>query len=190
MRRVLGVAAAQHVSALAAGHDPRPVVPHEPDKSIGAEVTFDVDVADVGVVHRELLRLAAQTGARLRATGQRGRTVSIKVRLPDFTTLTRARTLATSTDAGQEIYAVARQLFDALDRDGAAVRLIGVRVEGLGLVGELPEQLRIGAPEHGWRDADKAVDEAVRRFGDGALRPAALLPGEPLTARERPSGGP
>lgn len=186
LRRLVGTAAAEHLSALARGHDPRPVVPRVPDKSIGAEETFDTDVGDVPALHRELLRLAAKTAARLRASGQRGRTVSIKVRLPDFTTLTRSRTLADATDSGQEIYAVARALFDAVDRQGAPIRLIGVRVEGIQVARDTPEQLALDTPERGWRDADRVVDAAIARFGAGSIGPATLLDPGPQTRSATP----
>ena len=186
LRRLVGNAAAEHLAALARGHDPRAVVPREPDKSIGAEETFDVDVGDVPTLHRELLRLSAKTAARLRATGQRGRTVSIKVRLPDFTTLTRSRTIGPPTDSGQEIYAVARALFDAVERGGAPIRLIGVRLEGITTVGDTPEQLVLGDSAHGWREADQAMDAASARFGAGSIRPAALLGDRPSTRSATP----
>jgi DNA polymerase-4 len=186
LQRLLGAAAAEHLSALARGYDPRSVVPREPDKSIGAEETFDTDVGDVPSLHRELLRLAAKTASRLRSSGQRGRTVSIKVRLPDFTTLTRSRTLPGSTDSGQEIYAIARALFDAIDRQNAPIRLLGVRVEGIQIVGNMPEQLALDTPERGWRDADRAVDAASARFGAGSIRPAALLDPGPQTRSATP----
>jgi DNA polymerase-4 len=186
LQRLVGTAASAHLSALAHGHDPRPVVPHEPDKSIGAEETFDTDVGDVRVLHRELLRLSAKTAARLRSSGQRGRTVSIKVRLPDFTTLSRSRTLGQATDSGQEIYAVARALFDAVDRAGAPIRLIGVRLEGIVQVAGTAEQLQLGTPENGWRQADQAVDAASARFGSDAIRPATLLADGPSTRSATP----
>jgi DNA polymerase IV len=175
LRQAVGPAAAEHLGALAAGHDPRPVTPHEPDKSIGAEETFEVDVTDHAVIRRELLRLAEKTAGRLRSSGQVGRTVSIKIRYADFTTITRARTLPAMTDAGQEIYETARTLYDALGLDQARIRLVGVRVEGIAPDGATPAQLRLDAREHGWRDADRAVDRAVQRYGAGAVRPAALV---------------
>jgi DNA polymerase-4 len=122
----------------------------------------------------------------LRSTAQRGRTVSIKVRLPDFTTLSRSRTLGQLTDSGQEIYSVAKALFDAVDRAGAPVRLIGVRVEGIVATEGAAEQLLLGMPEHGWREADQAVDAASARFGAGAIRPASLLASGPSTRSATP----
>jgi DNA polymerase-4 len=171
----LGPAVGAHLHELAWGRDEGRVSPDEADKSIGAEETFDVDVADPGVLHRELLRLSDKVAARLRAGGQLARTVSIKVRFADFTTITRARTLPSPTDTGQELYRTARQLYQALGVDGALIRLIGVRVEGLLGTGAATLQPRLGDRERGWRDADQAVDRAVHRFGAGAVRPAALV---------------
>ena len=175
LERALGPAAGKHLAALAWGRDERVVVPHEPDKSIGAENTFGTDVDDPVVVHRELLRLSERTAARLRASGQVGRTVSIKVRFADFTTITRARTLPESTDVGRVVYDTALGLYAALGLERARIRLVGVRVEGISDTDSAPHQLALGEREHGWRDAEQAVDRASRRFGAGAVRPATLV---------------
>jgi DNA polymerase-4 len=175
LQRALGQAAGAHLSALAWGRDERPVVPHEPDKSIGAEETFARDVDDPRVVRRELLRLSERTAARLRATGQVGRTVSIKVRFADFTTITRAKTLAEPTDVARVVYETATLLYDALHLDRARIRLVGVRVEGLGDVDRTPRQLALGGAGEEWRAAELAVDRAAARFGAGAVRPATLV---------------
>jgi DNA polymerase-4 len=172
LRRTIGVAAAEHLHALAGGHDDRGVHPEVAEKSIGAEETFEVDQGDRGVVKRELLRLAERTAAGLRKRSLRGRTVSIKVRFGDFTTITRSRTLPVATDVTQEIFRTACQLLDEQTPPGA-IRLIGVRVEQLGEDGG--EQLALDAPERGWREADAAADQARGRFGHAAVRPASLL---------------
>src|SRR5438477_6590995 len=98
LRGALGEAAATHLHELAWGRDPRRVVAEHADKSIGAEITFDEDVADPAVVRRALLALAGKAAIRLRHSGQGGRTVVLKVRLADFRTLNRSRTLNTPTD--------------------------------------------------------------------------------------------
>ena len=175
LTRALGPAAGAHLAALAWGRDERVVVPHEPDKSIGAENTFSTDVDDPAVVVRELLRLSEKTAARLRASGQVGRTVSIKVRFADFTTITRAKTLPEATDVGRVVYDTAVGLYDALGLQRARIRLVGVRVEGIADATEQVHQLQLGEREHGWRDAEQAVDRAARRFGAGAVRPATLV---------------
>ncbi len=175
LTRALGPAAGAHLAALAWGRDERVVVPHEPDKSIGAENTFSTDVDDPAVIARELLRLSEKTAARLRASSQVGRTVSIKVRFADFTTITRARTLPEATDVGRVVYDTAVGLYDALGLQRARIRLVGVRVEGILEASEQVHQLQLGEREHGWRDAEQAVDRAARRFGAGAVRPATLV---------------
>ena len=165
------------------------MVPDEPEKSAGHEETFGTDVDDPAVIHRELLRLAERTAGRLRSGGWLARTVSIKVRFADFTTITRSRTLDVPTDVGQELYETARALFDALGLDRARIRLVGVRAERLVETGSTPRQLELGAREHGRRDAELAADRAARRFGAGAVRPATLLRAVPGDAgRAGPPG--
>ncbi|HEX8004289.1 MAG TPA: DNA polymerase IV [Mycobacteriales bacterium] len=190
LQAALGPAAGAHLHALSWGRDERSVVPHEPDKSIGAEETFGSDIGDPAAIHRELLRLSERTAARLREAGHVGRTVSIKVRYADFKTVTRARTLPAPTDVGQVIYATARGLFDALGTGGAPLRLVGVRVEHLASPDTQAAQLALGEPEVGWREAERAVDEAVRRFGKNAVRPATLVRGtdDPRTPPSAPPG--
>ncbi len=182
LQRALGPAAGGHLAALAWGRDDRVVVPHEPDRSIGAEETFPTDVDDPAVIHRELLRLAERTAVRLRATGQVGRTVSIKVRFSDFTTLSRSRTLPSATDVGRTVYDTGRMLFDGLGLQRARLRLVGVRVEGLTPAAGVPRQLILGERDSGWREAEQAADRAAHRFGAGAVRPATLV--DPLQSSE------
>ncbi|RKT56905.1 DNA polymerase IV [Saccharothrix australiensis] len=178
LRRVVGAALAEHLHALAQGLDDRPVVPSTREKSIGAEETFEVDHFDRALLRRELLRLSERSTATLRARGLRGRTVSIKVRFADFTTITRSKTLRVPTDVAQEVYRTASALLDEQVPPGA-VRLIGVRVEQL-VEGDGGEQLMFDAPERGWRDAEQAADQARTRFGTAAVRPASLLTSAPV----------
>ncbi|RZS34785.1 DNA polymerase-4 [Herbihabitans rhizosphaerae] len=172
LRRLIGNAAADHLHALATGQDDRAVVPRTPDRSIGAEETFEVDHFDRELIRRELLRLSDKTAITLRRKGLRGRTVSIKVRFSDFTTITRSRTLPVATDGTQEIYRTATALLDEQTPPGA-IRLIGVRVEQLG--DDEQVQLTLDEPEQGWREADAAADQARAKFGRGVIGPASLL---------------
>ena len=189
LRRALGDAAATHLHELAWGRDPRRVTPERVEKSIGAETTFESDVAEPEVIRRTLLALAGTVARRLRDAGQLGRTVAIKVRLADFRTVNRSRTLSAPTDVSREIFQVAWALFEAL-RPGDRIRLVGVRIEGLVPVEKAPQQLVLGAPERGWRDAERAADAATDRFGRTAVRPASLLgPSGPGT-REKLRGPP
>lgn len=177
LRRAVGSAAAEHLHALANGKDERPVVPDAAEKSVGAEETFPQDMTDRAALRRELLRLAERTAAGLRGRGLRGRTIAVKVRYPDFSTITRSRTLAAPTDAGQVVFGVAAGLLAEHVPPGAAVRLLGVRVEQL-VAGAAAEQLTLDGEEPDWVEADRAADAARSRFGAGAVHPAALLRSE------------
>jgi DNA polymerase-4 len=177
--RALGHAAGTTLHDLAWGGGRRTVTPRrgpdEPDHSMGADETFSRDTDDPALVTRELLRLSTKVAARLRAAGVAGRTVVLRVRFADFTTLTRSRTLRDHTDLAVEIHAQATALFVALHLQRARIRLVGVRVEGLVPLERAHRQLVLGAREHGWSEAERAVDSAVRRFGDAAVRPARLI---------------
>ena len=171
----MGAATGAHLAALSWGRDERRVIPTEPDKSIGSEETFARDVDDPEVVLREVLRLAERTAARLREQGYAARTVTLKVRFADFTTITRSRTLPQATDTGKEIYDLARELFLRLGLQRARLRLVGVRAESLITSAKVTRQQMLGEREVGWREADRAVDRASARFGSGSVRPASLL---------------
>lgn len=175
LRRELGQAVAAHLAALAAGRDERPVTPHTPDRSIGAEETFAVDVDDPVRIRRELLRLAERVAARLRQGGHAGRTVGVKLRRADFSTVSRSRTLREPTDVARVLYGTACDLYAAAGLDGVRLRLVGVRVENLRPAGEVSRQLGLGERENGWREAEQAMDRVVRRFGRDAVVPASLV---------------
>jgi len=172
---MLGDAVGAGLYELAWGKDSRPVVPEHVEKSVGAEETFDHDVDDPEVVFRELLRLSERVAARMRRSGVVGRTVVVKVRFADFTTITRSRTLGERTDVARTVYAAARGLVEALGLDRARLRLVGVRVEGLDDVGSSHHQLALGERPQGWREAEQAVDRASARFGAGSVLPASLV---------------
>jgi DNA polymerase-4 len=179
LRRALGASTGSRLHALSWGVDDRRVTPRrgldEPDKSMGNNETFGRDTDDPAVVQRELLRLSAKVAARLRAAEVYGRTVTLRVRFSDFTTITRSRTLRDATNLTPEIYATAADLYAALGLQRARIRLVGVRVEGLVDATRATRQLVLGERLHGWEDAEKAVDRAVLRFGKQAVRPATLL---------------
>ncbi|HEX2050447.1 MAG TPA: DNA polymerase IV [Actinomycetota bacterium] len=175
LERAVGDALGAQLHRLARGVDDRPVVPNEPAKSVGSEETFAHDLDAAPDVLREILRLSDRTAARLRAKGLCGRTVTLKVRFSNFKTITRARTPGPELDTAAEIYAVARDLYGALDPDRPRIRLLGVSVGGLA-PGPPRRQLDLlDAAAPAWGDAARAVDRIRARFGDGAVGPAALL---------------
>ncbi|MBO0821233.1 MAG: DNA polymerase IV, partial [Nocardiopsaceae bacterium] len=108
LQRELGAAAGAHLHALAWGRDDRAVTPRRDDKSVGAEETFETDIDDPDVIRRELLRLSGRTARALRDVGCVARTLSVKLRLASFKTITRSKTLAEPTDVARDIYGVAR----------------------------------------------------------------------------------
>ncbi|MGA8846585.1 MAG: DNA polymerase IV [Nocardioides sp.] len=189
LQRAVGQHLGAHLHDLSWGTDRREVAPRsggafghgarvgdvEPERSVGAQETFGRDTDDREVVLREVLKLTAKVAARLRAAEVAGRIVTITVRFADFTTITRSRTLAESTDVTQEVYAAAVRLYDALGLQRARVRLVGVRVAGLQPRERVQRQGVLGERERGWADADRAVDRATRRFGASAIRSASLL---------------
>ncbi|GAA4041418.1 DNA polymerase IV [Nonomuraea soli] len=177
LQRELGPAAGGHLAALAWGRDERPVTAHVPDKSIGNEETFSVDIDDPEVIRRELLRLSERVASRMRKSGYVGRTVSVKLRRADFSTINRSKTLREPTDVAQKIYSTACALFGASGLERVRLRLVGVRMEQLTPADGATHQLSLGERESGWREAERAMDKAIRRFGPDAVVPASLVRG-------------
>jgi DNA polymerase-4 len=191
LRRAVGDAMAEHVSALAAGIDPRPVTPGDVEKSISSDHTVERDLTEPAEVHRELLRLSADVGRRVRERGFRAHTVGIKIRFADFTTVTRVRTLPGWTDETRTIYDTAVALFDALGLDRPRIRLVGVKAENLREADEVAEQLSFDdllPVSNGGRAPDGVIDAARERFGSAAIGYATLLrpPGSPYEPEHLP----
>ncbi|WP_181310702.1 DNA polymerase IV [Nocardioides campestrisoli] len=143
--RLLGRALGTGLYALARGRDDRPVVAERETKSVSMEDTYDTDLTDRRLMEGLITRQASAVAARLAKQGLSGRTVTLKVRLHDFTTLSRSTTLPGPTDSPQVIGRLARRLLGDLDTSGG-VRLLGVGVSGLadwiqdGLFGDEPEE--------------------------------------------------
>ncbi|MFB2582185.1 DNA polymerase IV [Herbiconiux sp. P15] len=177
--RTVGEASGTRLHELAHGIDTREVVTVSQEKSVGHERTFDVDERVPEVLRRELLHQSNRVAVRLRAAGLVGRTVSLKLRFSDFTTISRSRTLAEPTDLGRRIYDEVTAIYDAAAKKGEAIRLIGVRVEQLSDADGALHQPALWAdetaPSEGWRDAERTVDRVSARFGTDILRPASLL---------------
>jgi len=174
LRRTFGPHAGAGLVELAWGRDSRRVVPQVPERSVGSQQTFAADSADRQVIRRELLRMADRTASRMRKQQVLGRTVSISVRFADFTEVIRSATVPSPTDVTEEIYAAALGLYDRLELDRARIRRVGVRVQQLVDASRAYRQPQLTDPEFGWREADHAVDLAVRKFGSGAVRRAVL----------------
>ena len=185
LRRGVGIAVADHLHALAHGHDPRAVETQDVEKSISADHTTAVDLVDEADVSRELLQLCVEVGQRLRARGWVAKTVGIKIRFADFRTVTRVRTVADWVDSTAELHDIAFELYRALHLDRPRIRLVGVKAEhfadaaGTARQPTLDEAARPSSPR-----VDQVADATQARFGPAALRPAALArPQGPRDAR-------
>ncbi len=156
---------------LAEGRDDRPVTPFAPPKSMGAEETFDVDHCDLTRLHATLREQAERVAHELRGEGYAGRSVTLKLRFADFSTITRRHSTEPTQD-GLRIYAEARALLDRVTLV-MPVRLIGLSVSALGPAGQgqLP-LLDAGAVRR--ERVARAVDRISERFGTGTVRPASL----------------
>jgi DNA polymerase-4 len=128
--RLLGKAHGHGLHLLSRAEDDRAVVPERETKSVSVEGTYDTDLTDPRLMAGLVTRQATNVAERLRSNGLSGRTVTLKVRLHDFTTLSRSTTLAAPTDAAPTIAKLARGLLGELDTTGG-VRLLGVGVSGL-----------------------------------------------------------
>ncbi len=171
----LGRAVGSQLWRLARGIDDRAVEPEQVTKSVGHEETFARDLADPLEIRRHLVRMVDAVARRARSAGVAGRTVSVKLRYPDFTTMGRSHTLPDPTDLAVEILEVATGLVDSVDTT-PGIRLLGVSLGNLqdGSVRQLRfndiEVAQGRAP--GWRAAEGAVDEIRERFGNNAIGPA------------------
>ncbi len=183
MIRLLGQAAGRHLYALACGVDPRPVCARAEEKSVGREETFFDHVADRTELERIMLAQSHDAARRLRARRLMGRTVSIKVRFGDFTTITRSQTLGRPTQVAADIYAAATSLLRQVTIPADGLRLLGVRVENLT---PADSDVQLTFDDDPRRSEAEAAMDAVRdRFGTASLGPASLLG---HNVRGRPDG--
>ncbi|MFB7250583.1 DNA polymerase IV [Microbacterium sp. NPDC056234] len=170
--RAVGPALGHRLSELARGEDPRGVETERVEKSVGHEETFEVDVTDREMLRSELLRLSDRVAARLRRAEWETRTVAIKIRFDDFTTLSRSQTLPEPTAVGQRIGTAAQELFEQIDRR-SPVRLVGVRAEKLQHAGG--GAFALWDDDEDWRRVEGALDSAHARFGNGTITRARHL---------------
>lgn len=130
----------EHIHKLARGIDPRPVSPAHEVKSISEEHTFREDTQDIEIIENTILKLSEQVAKRTRKATASGRTVSIKIRLDNFETYTRSRTLATPICDTFSLRDTSRELFRSFDRRGKKVRLVGVKLSNLEEEGSEPDR--------------------------------------------------
>ena len=171
--RALGQAAGQSLYELAWGRDDRDVIPEEPDKSISAAETFDRDIDDPEIIAKEILRMCERASSRMRQRSLFAKTITLKIRFADFTTINRSKTLPLPIDTTHEIYEIAKGLYEALAIGRARIRLVGVSLDNLHT--DSHEQLVLGARESSWRELQEGIDAAKARFGSDSVRPGRLI---------------
>jgi len=181
---------------LAHGIDPRRVSPRREEKSHGMERTFPEDIADRDLLRTHLLSFSEEVAFYLRDKGLRGKTVTLKARYADFTTVTRTRTLDFPTNLGPRIYQTARDLLNKVEP--RALRLLGIQVSRLEDV-RVPIQGELfgsGAEAPVEQDPEKlllatrSMDSIRRRFGKGSILPATLVGRGELRGRDGAAGQP
>ncbi|MFI9052695.1 helix-hairpin-helix domain-containing protein [Streptomyces sp. NPDC053427] len=177
LQRILGARTGRAVHERARGIDPTPVTPNAPSRSMGAEHRFAHDELDPVRRRHALLSLADDLGARLRASGQAARTLTLTVRYADRTTTTRTRRLAEPTAHGPALTSAAYALHAALGLQRARVRALALRAEDLCRAELAARQLMFDPVDDKAHRIEAAVDRARARFGAGAVRPAAKLDG-------------
>lgn len=163
------------LASRARGEDERPVVEGHDPRSISAERTFPKDISDPVEIHQKLLRLSEQVGRRLRHEERIGWTVKIKLRWPDFTTITRQTRLRQPTDREDEIFATSLDLLDQVWREGKPVRLLGVGVSDL-----IEPMHQLELFDRTWEEQERlqeAIHRIRERYGPDAVRRAGGLSG-------------
>jgi DNA polymerase-4 len=180
LRRHLGVASASHLSDLAAGRDPRHVDTGRETKSVSVETTYSADLVEPDAIERALLELCHRLSGRLLHSHLAGKTVSLKIRFGDFTTLSRSMTRDQAIADTSQIWPVAEELLGKVDVSGRGVRLLGIGVSGL--TEHEPTQLALDGSDK--TALATATAEVRERFGDDAVLPARLAEGR----RKKPEG--
>jgi DNA polymerase-4 len=203
--RLVGPAHGAQLAALAHGEDERPVEADRAAKSIGHEETFAADLHTQADLHRHLVRMADAVGARVAESGLSGRTVTIKVRFADFSSVTRSRTVPAV--GARAIAVLAEELLAKVDV-APGVRLLGVSVsnlteaaparqltfESVGAPAETDPEPRTDSPpgdagplgaDEAWQEVDEVMGAIRARFGHGAVAPARLAGGEGVDVKRR-----
>ncbi|HUD66635.1 MAG TPA: DNA polymerase IV [Candidatus Sulfotelmatobacter sp.] len=159
-------------------------------KSISHEHTYNEDTADVSQLESTLMRLCEMVGRRLRESNFHARTVQLKLRYKDFTTITRAHTLPAPTQLDTEIFEYIRTLFRKNWKKGVPVRLLGVQTASFTTAAPQIDLLE-GSRQQRWKDALAAADRLRDKFGESSVGLAAGLRGSfRERTHENPAGLP
>ncbi|MGH8958269.1 MAG: DNA polymerase IV [Acidimicrobiia bacterium] len=172
LARRLGQAAGMQLTALARGHDDRPVVSDRQTKSMSVSETYEYDLRSPAQIDTELLRLCDRLGSRLRRANFSGHTVSLTVRYSNFETVVRQNTPSTAVSSAHDLFAAARDLRSQFDWS-RPVRLLGVglaRLEGARDFGQMRTDV-----DPRWDEISGAIANVRERFGADSVGPARLV---------------
>ncbi|MBI5353491.1 MAG: DNA polymerase IV [Chloroflexi bacterium] len=156
----------------AQGMDNRPIVTEYETKSVSQETTFNVDVHDEKTLEKTLREQSKEVGRQLRKSDLAGKTVKLKIRWSDFTTLTRQITLPTSTDSDDEIFRTAVKLLKTVRKQNQAVRLIGVGISGIGFPVRQLSLWDVGSEKS--RKLQEVVDQLQEKYGRDVIHKGDL----------------
>ena len=168
LQKQVGGRLAQHLVELANGRDDRPVEPEREVQSIGKETTFEEDLKSRQEAEHHLLYLSAQVGWRLRRSGKNAHTVQIKIRLGDFSTFTRQKTLSDAICYDEDIFKEVKDLFRAFAFPyGSGIRLLGVSCSGF----DAPSEISLFEMENKQKKERlyTAIDKIKARFGEDKI---------------------
>ena len=165
---------------VANGIDDRRVEPVRESKSVGRETTFPQDICEQYLLETILFTLADDVCHTLRISGLKGKTVSIKIRYPDFRSITRAVTLEQYTSSFEPVFAAVQDLMQHNYKGGTAVRLIGVTVSNLKKDDQIVEQQELfqnATAQNRQNELNKVMDKINEKYGGNTVHRARKLTG-------------
>jgi DNA polymerase IV len=161
---------------LATGHDHAPVTPNSPHKSVSSEHTLSADTCDKDLLNKYLLKQSQEVAAQLRKAEVKAKTITLKLKHADFTSVTRSKTITVPTQSSKTIFLHAAKLLEAY-RMPQKVRLIGVGASGF-KPACTPVQLDlfvgVKQREDSWEKLDRTVETIAKKFGRHAIKRASL----------------
>lgn len=172
----LGPAHGLHLHRLANAMDSRPVEPDSEAKSVSVEETYETDLSGREVIETALLAHAQRLSWRLHRAGLIARTITLKARYGDFTTITRSKTLSEPIDGARDLFKASQPLLRHLD-PSRPVRLLGLGATSFESADQ-PRQLGMDSSEE-WKRVEDAISAVRERFGEGAVSPARLIDDQP-----------
>ena len=185
LTRLFGVSGTQ-LFQLAHGIDDRPVESDRMVKSIGREITFATDVADLEVLKTALLTQAIDVGRSLRKEDYKGKTITLKVRYDDFRTVSRSRTLLRATNLDNVIYQEACTLLKEVSLK-QPLRLIGLTLHNL--TDQIEDQLSLfEEPQMDHETLSKVLDFVKEKYGEKSITRARLLQSKNIKEKEGECG--